>query len=216
MNIDEKILLSMMKEHQHPFGKLSVTAMCFPCNRAAVYSLIIPPEQRGFSFSGLMRTWLGIMAHKTSILNKEMEMPVEWEGIAGIVDEYDPDEKILLDKKITAWIPKEGARLHHIRQVEYYAVLLKKNNKPVEKAYVAYIDPHKNKIKTHTVKIRPLPEIEREMLDKRDYIMESVRNGILPPRNVVPWEEEGLNLVCEYCSYISRCMREGKTIGEWL
>jgi len=206
----------MFAEHDREYrhGHLSVTSLTVPCQRMPVLSLRVPPEEQSISFEGLIRTWEGIMLHKTKFLNGESELELEWEGIHGRVDEYSRAEAEVLEKKTTRSIPRENPRENHVRQVEYYSVLLERNQRPVKKASIVYIDPDSCRVVHYPVELRAFDEIEAEMLEKKKRVLECAETGILPPRNVVPWEEGGKKIVCQYCRYFARCFREGAIIGE--
>jgi len=214
--IMEKIYESIIMEADagHGYGHLSVTMLTFPCERYSVYSLIVPPEQRQLTLQGILRMWEGTKLHDTSFLRKENEVELHWNGISGRIDEYDPDEAYLIDKKVTRSIPRDGAREHHIKQIQYYSVLLERNGKPVKDASIVYINPDICRIKISPVELRPIPVVEKEMIEKKERIMNCVEHGILPPRNVVPWEEGGANVLCAYCPFVARCFREGKTFAK--
>lgn len=196
--------------HQPP-GTVSVTSLSFPCLRRAVLDLLLP--KREIDPEGLIRTWIGRKLHETLILGKKGEIEVSWSGVFGRVDEYDPDEGVLLEKKTTRSPPSEP-REHHVTQVEYYKVLLEHNGMPVSRAYIAYIDVDAATIKAFPVPMRPMEEIEEEMLEKKSKVLECVSMRILPPREVGFWEERSKRTYCSYCSYFVDCFASDVTLAE--
>jgi len=201
----EKFYLSITKEsgeeertrrkHQKE-KKPSVTALIYECMRRAYYQLTIP--ERSISPQGAVRAWVGRECHKTDILGGEMELSLEWEGITGRIDEYDPERKLLLDKKTTRVIPREPWS-HHITQCEYYKILLEENERPVDEGVLCYINVDNGTIQNYPVRFRNSEEIKKEMLEKKRTLQECLNSGILPPRKIRTWDPGGINIVCSYC-----------------
>lgn len=204
----EKAILAMMqkrKEYKRKPNTIGVTSLTFPCERHAVFSLLVPKHFVSMSFDSIMTTWVGTMLHQTQFLpDAKKELELEWSGIVGVVDEYSPSEQKLLEIKITGAIPKGEARNHHIEQTELYYLLLEKNNYPVKSIEILYINPFEHRILSYSVIPRSLQFIEIYALSKKERVMQYAKEKLLPPRNVIPWEE-GSRLVCAYCPYISLC-----------
>lgn len=214
--IIELLLLGMFREQEkreNLLGKIGVTTLTFPCARSGYYALTVPEQYRSISIYGLMKMWQGTMLHKTSILQGSMEMTLigegELDGIVGHCDEYLKEEAYVLEKKSTSTIPRDEPRPHHVQQIEYYRCLLESLGYPCARGSILYINPTTCKAKNFPVKFeRSFDEVKKEMIAKKNYIFNAVKYGIPPPRNAVPWEDEGLSIVCEYCSYIHICFRE--------
>ena len=197
--------------YTQPKGTVSVTSLSFPCLRRAVLDLLLP--RREITPEGLIRTWIGRKLHETSILGKENEIELQWEGVFGRVDEYDPETGILLEKKTTRSPPSEP-REHHVTQVEYYKVLLENNGKPVSSAYIIYIDVGSAQVKVFPVELRPFEEVREEMLRKKEKVLECVKMKILPPREVGFWDMKSKRTYCSYCSYFSACFASEMMLAE--
>jgi CRISPR/Cas system-associated exonuclease Cas4 (RecB family) len=195
--------------YSQPKGSVSVTQLSFPCLRRAVIEILSGIS--GIDPGGLIRTWIGKKCHETSILRKKMELELQWEGVYGRVDEYDPDSFVLIDKKFTRSVPSE-VREHHARQVNYYRVLLEKNGMPVSEMYVVYVDVDAAFVRVLPVEMMPLEEAEAELVERRDRVLECVKTGILPPREVRFWEEGARRTVCDYCSVFSVCFASDITL----
>ncbi len=210
----ERFYVAIAREapHVQPPGTVSVTSLCFPCARRSVIELLTGGE-RAMDPASLIRVWVGKMCHQTRVLGAgaEKELELQWEGIYGRVDEYDPATGTLLDIKTTRSVP-QSPREHHVRQVEYYAVLLAKSGRPVGEAFILYADVDSAYVKVYPVPLRPLEEVEREMLEKKNRILECARAGVLPPREVSFWEEGGRRTVCEYCGVTSLCLASDLTL----
>jgi CRISPR/Cas system-associated exonuclease Cas4 (RecB family) len=194
-------------EEFHSKGLPSVTGLCFECLRRAYYTItypdvIIDPE-------GAIRTWIGRKLHETSILGGMMEVELMYpkdNGVVGRVDEY--KDGLIIDKKSTRHIPREPYE-HHITQLEYYRLLCERNNLPVKMGALIYINVDTAEIAVFPVRfLRPLDEVERELMQKYEIVMKALKTGILPPRKMRTWEPEGNKLVCSYCPYYGICLRE--------
>jgi len=211
----EKFYAALFRESHYtqPEGTVSVTSLCFPCLRRAVIELLT--KERPIDPEGLIRTWVGTACHKTSILNKENEVEVEWEGIFGRVDEYDPDNFVIIEKKTTR-VPSSKPREHHVTQVEYYKVLLEHNGKPVKEGFLVYIDVNSAYVRVFPVEFRPTEDVEQEMLERKKKVLDCVRMNILPPREVGFWEEGGRRTFCSYCSYFALCFASDVTLARKL
>lgn len=135
------------------------------------------------------------------------ELPFDYYDIKGQVDEivhYD-GEIYVVDKKSTKRIPYKPYDTH-VRQVEIYSVLLWRqyNVRPVKGA-VLYIqkihEPNKGdnkfKVKAYTWNLRPLEEIEKEMLERLAFIKNALENDELP--------EAVLTKLCQWCQWKTMC-----------
>lgn len=218
----EKFYLSLFREEKKETKERSipVTGLIYECLRRCVYSIIIPEPL--LDTRGSIRVWIGRKLHETPIfVNGEHELEILWtpEGgaipIKGRIDELWGN--LLIEKKTTRRIPSRP-REHHVRQLEYYRVLLAKNGREVRRAAVIYVDVDSCRAQVYLVDFaRSVNEVEKEMIEKYKVITKSLETGILPPRIVRAWETGGMTTVCEYCPYFGICMTEEDERGEiWI
>ena len=183
-----------IQTHREP--GIHVSNLVYDCMRRAYYEMTF-----GASFNSLdtlVTFWLGHAVHSMPIL-KHHELPLEWNGIHGTCDEY--EDGVLLDKKSTTSerIPNE-ANDHHVRQVEYYKVMLEAMGMPVTEAHILYIQlPKPHSIRDIKVQLRSSDMVAKEMLQKKKLLQSSLEKNIPPPR-VQGW-------LCNYCSFASVCWR---------
>jgi len=194
-NMEEIILEKIAKSMNKNSGKrngIHVSSISYDCMRKAYYSI---KYGNRFNLNTLMTFWIGQQVHKTPIL-AENEIPLEWERIRGSCDDY--ENGILLEKKTCTVIPSKP-REQHVKQAEYYSVMLEEQGKPVKKIYILYIDINNKKIKVFEAKRRDSKTIKKEMLEKRDAIEKAMREGKPPERNI-SW-------LCSYCNHSNICFR---------
>ena len=211
--IVEKFYQALFREsaYSQPKGTVSVTQLSFPCIRRAVLEMLSPRKE--IDPEGLIRTWIGRKLHESSVLGGRNEVEVQWGGIFGRVDEYSPESGVVLEKKTTRYIPAEP-RENHVRQVEYYKVLLERNGMAVSSAYILYIDVNDAYVRVFPVEMRPAEEVEAEMLERKEKILECVAMNILPPRDVGFWEEKSRKTYCSYCRYFALCFGSDVVLRE--
>ena len=180
-----------MEEH-HP---ISVTALVYDCLRRAYYNAVVPEEI--IDPAGKIRVWVGKKLHETPIFPVH-ELELEWHGIHGRIDEYDPERRLLMDKKTTRHIPKEPYE-HHVKQLLFYKVLMEHSGYPVEKAVVLYIDVNSTDVAAYPVDLQnyDMKAVEEEMLEKAEKLRRALKSGILPPRK--------MSWLCGYCVYFGWC-----------
>jgi len=178
-----------------PLDRINVTDLSFPCLRHAYYSKVFHSERRG-KFNELLAMWIGIKLHETKILEKS-ELALEYMGIYGRVDEY--EDGVLLEIKTTRSLPSKPYP-HHVRQVNYYRVLLERNGYAVRFGVILYINVYTLDTKTFIIFFdQPLEDVEREMLDKKKRLEEALRSKSPPPQiPEEPW-------ACDYCIYAYMC-----------
>lgn len=167
-----------------------VSNLCYECMRKVFYNMSYGDY---FTIKTLLTFWFGKSIHLTQIL-KEHEIAAEYNGIVGSVDEY--EDGVILEKKTCSNIPKNPYP-HHVKQLEYYVLLLSKMDKPVSEAHLLYIDLGKKELVTFKVRPRPLSIIEDEMVKKKNIVIKALSTGVLPERSI-GWE-------CEYCSFAALC-----------
>jgi len=136
------------------------------------------------------------------------ELPIEHYGIKGQIDEiieYN-GEVAIVDKKSTSYIPSQPYG-NHVRQVEMYSVLFWREYGIVPKyGSVLYIlkqhekdkdGKKKFKVKAYVWELRPLEEIEKEMLDRLEKIKTALEKNELPPATP--------NALCKWCLWKDLC-----------
>lgn len=176
-----------------PEGKVHVSDIVSDCHRKNYYYRTSPIFF--FDMETTMNFWHGRIIHSRPILS-EQELEVEWNNIIGHVDDY--GDEILIEKKTTSSIPS-SPYAYHVRQAEYYRVLLEKTNHPVKAVFIVYYLKSMEPVFPAVMPIncRPVEVVANEMIQKRDIVLESIKNKILPPPNY--------GAECRYCSYISLC-----------
>lgn len=153
-----------------------------------------------------VKVWIGSQVHEFPVTTGH-ELRLEWEGIIGTVDEY--EDGYLVDKKTTREIPNRPWP-DHVKQVEYYRVLLQANGYPVLAAAIAYIDVADARIEVLPVKLnRPISKVREEMLKSRDEHLLALKEGKLPPRT--------FNWLCwDFCELFQVCFLEDEQIERLL
>lgn len=192
-SIVEKLLESISRDTQNREGEIHVSSICYPCIRKSYYSL--KHGQDFFNMKTLLTFWIGRQLHETPILS-ENEIPLNFHGIIGSADEY--ESGLLLEKKTCTQIPRYPLS-HHIRQAEYYSVMLKHQNKPVKKACILYIDIANKELKAFRIKMRDEDRVEKEMLKKKQLLEQSLESNNPPPRSI-GW-------LCSWCNFSSLCFK---------
>jgi len=172
-----------------------VTSLVYDCLRRCYYNVT---KEAKFDNVVQMKLNIGQVVHRCFRLDDAThELKLTWDGIVGAIDVYDPNTGELVDLK-TSFTPgqyvKELPYTHHRIQVEYYALLLSKNNMKITKATILYV-PH-NVAKEVT--LRPLEEIEKEVTAK----VEIVKAGTLPTGTFASRE-------CRFCPFLGDCRKDG-------
>jgi len=183
-----------------------VTALIYDCMRRIYYSLVLKLPIA--DPTGAVRAWIGKKLHETKILgpDAESEVTIEYNGVVGRIDEY--KDGVLIEKKTTRNIPREPYE-HHVRQVEYYTLMLARNGKPVKKAFIVYIDVNTGMVTAFDVtkRLRLVEVVEKEFNEKAQKIQEALKYKILPPKTVRTWPDSD-KLICQYCPYFGFCFRD--------
>lgn len=173
--------------------KIHVSGIKHSCKRNRILS-----QKLGLSLMrqvSTVKTWIGSQVHEFPVTENH-ELTLEWEGIVGTIDEY--EDGFLIDKKTTRVIPKKPYS-DHVKQVEYYRVLLQENGYPVMQAAICYIDVNNAAIEVLRVPLgRSIEAVKGEMIKNRDELLEAAKEDRLPPRL--------LNWLCyDYCELFSIC-----------
>jgi len=193
------------EEHEPDEERISVTELSAECPRAVFFSRVF-----GDYFTklrNLIALVLGKKLHEISILGKEMEKPLEWSGIKGVIDEYDPETGIVLEKKFVSRTPREPYE-HHINQVKLYKLLLAKTGLPYSYFILWYFafDNMEDPVKIFIVPTPPVDAIEREALLKREAMVFALKSGKIPQRK--------LSWYCKYCPFAKLCFMTKKHIAQ--
>lgn len=186
--------LEEQEKHVPEPDKVSVTEIVYACPR---YSYLLRKYgQEQSDMRSVIRTWIGRKLHETQILEYH-ELELEWENIRGIVDEYEGG--IAIEKKTIMKAPRSPLE-HHIRQCEYYRVLLEENGYPVIGFAILYIPLVQfDDIYVYDVtdKLRDIDTVKQEMIERRDKLLQAIQADQLPPRHTT-W-------LCRYCNNFYRC-----------
>ena len=185
------------KEKKEPeLGKVWVTELVYDCIRKAYYERKYGRDLRPLNEN--MYLAFGDLIHSVSILEKN-EMEVEWSNIKGKIDDYDPENEVLIEKKTCRRTPEEPLP-HHVKQVEYYMVLLEKNGFPVRQAFLVYINVTNGDVRVFEIWERPYEKIETEMITKKLDLLTALDKNI-PPKRKISW-------LCNYCPFAKICFSE--------
>jgi len=184
-----------LEEAKPPLEKINVTDLVFPCLRHAFYSKKFFEEKRG-RLPDLLGMWIGVKLHETRIFGSH-EIELEYNGIFGRVDGY--EDEILLELKTTRAIPPEPYP-HHVKQVEYYRVLLEKSGRPVKFAVILYVNVNDLTTKVFPILFdRSVEEVEEELIKRKKELEEALQKDIPPPPIPdEPW-------ACDYCRFAYLC-----------
>lgn len=186
------------KRSPTPIDKVHVGDILPECMRCAYYSVTVPFSLH--SIETTMHFWHGKLLHSRPILpNSHQEFSLEWERILGHVDEYSTwMGGVGLEKKSTSNIP-EKPKANHIRQGEYYRTMLEKLGHPCKHMFVVYFLKDMSPVlpTVFPIELRGVSFVGDEMIHKRDVVLVSRKNKILPPPL--------FGLQCSFCRYPSLC-----------
>jgi len=193
--LEKKLNEALVEEHEKS-GLISVTSLIYDCLRRAYY------EDKIGSFydkDTLETFWVGKAIHEKQLFDGEAELELQQEGIIGVIDEF--IDGTLIEKKsvnIKTWnfIPD-----HYKKQLNYYYWLMEANGKKVENAFLIFIKkepPHDKKI--IPVKLEPLEKIEKEILEKKEILLDALDRDIPPPQK--------FDWLCKRCPYASICFKK--------
>jgi len=176
-----------------------VTSLVYDCLRRCYYNVT---KEAKFDDVVQMKLNIGQVVHKCfRVEDATHELKLQWNGLVGAIDVYDPETGELVDLK-TSFTPgqyvKELPYSHHRIQVEYYALLLAKNSMKVSKATILYV-PH-NVAKD--VEIRPLEEVEKEVSTKVLAIKSAQETEKVPGGTYASRE-------CKFCPFLGDCRAAG-------
>lgn len=206
-----KLFLSKVAQHMDEperRNELHLTDLTAECIRQVWYDKHAPlPDD----VESRVRMWEGRMLHLMP-LTEGHELKLEYEGVKTSIDEYDPESKVLIEKKFVSFIPKDDSELnkyysHYVKQVEYEALILDRNGKPVSRAFILFVcrgEPEQNRpmIKVHEVPVDDLDAIERRFREEVT-VYELILSNPSPP--AIPEEFTPFDYPCTYCKYRARC-----------
>lgn len=189
-------MVNSMQEEYFKTG-IHITDITRDCLRPAYYRA----KYGGMQFFGLWDTynlWKGKMLHLTNVL-PQGEVEVEWSGVKGRIDDYDPATGIIVEKKIIGRIPTEPLP-HHTKQLQFQTVLMRENDKDVNKGFILYISPENKKAVGFEVPVAvaDLIDARAEIEEKAKALEKAFLENTIPPRST-SWE-------CSYCPYFTPCL----------
>jgi len=193
-----------LDEDRPPEEKIPVTSIIYSCYRRMYYTYLLGDRME---LDSILRVWVGKSCHETPVL-REHEVELELGDIVGKVDGY--EVAVILEEKTTRKKIPAVPYDHHVRQVEYYRVLLERHGKPVGIGAVLYVDVNKARARAFPVFFdRSLEEVEKEMLEKAEKLKGYLQRKELPPRDMVSeiW-------LCNYCRYSMECFRDYNPLEE--
>jgi len=177
--------------------EIHVSDLIYDCMRRAYYGKTM---RFGIRYDSILRMAIGKKIHEIPLDGSEHELELEWNGIKGRVDEYIPNPGIVLDKKTCRSLPNSPYD-HHVKQVEFYRVLLERSGRKVVACGLIYIDVASPGVRAFVWTPKyPLEVLEKEMIEKKMILEFALTNKILPPRKS-GW-------ICKYCDFFSICYGE--------
>jgi CRISPR/Cas system-associated exonuclease Cas4 (RecB family) len=205
------VVRDMEKDAEQLKG-IQVTDICYDCLRRAYYQIIFrerggEQEYKGMRESDWLRVWIGKKLHETDF-SEVHELNVNALGVHGRIDEIvvDNNEVVVVDKKSTRKIPSRPYD-HHVKQVQYYAALLRRSEMwPMlqGKAFygaVLYIDVAEGLSEVYVFPLNPEDvNVEREIAEKVAVLNRALKEG-RPPEPNAGW-------VCDYCDFLYHCVGE--------
>jgi CRISPR/Cas system-associated exonuclease Cas4 (RecB family) len=185
---------------------IPVTSIAFPCERARYYDIVYRGD-KPFSLDVTNRLWIGKALHTTNILGAAQEVEIsgavgsELEDIVGVIDEYNQQAGIVLEKKTIARIPFSVLE-HHKFQAYAYCVILKDLKLPVN--YVAWlyvsIKPVTFKVFTEEFTEEIYTDTRMKMVERKEKLVKALESNLTPNREI--------SEMCRYCSWYYKCMSE--------
>jgi len=194
-------MVEYLRAEKRERSEIHVSDLLFDCLRSCYYyKTDNNPYLPGVTMDSIIRMVIGKKVHEIPIPGSVAEKKVEWNGIVGHIDNLFLNEGILMDKKTTRKIPNYPYD-HHIKQLEYYMLLAKKNGYSVNFLVMLYIDVDSADVRAFIVNPRREEEIEKEMRRKADVLKKALSEKKIPDR-MVSWK------CTRYCGYCVRCFME--------
>lgn len=189
---------------------IHISDLVYPCLRKAYFSHVL--EDKELDIETKITFWIGHKLHELGI-GKENELAMIREGQpTGTLDdlvELEWDEQnsliVVVDKKTTKRLPKK-AYDHHVKQIRYYAVLLKDAfNIDAGHGSIVYIDVGGKTTSVKAFEIGNIDKIREEMMEKYNRLEGAIVTGV-PPEKTVTWLCDGKNRSGKrYCMYADIC-----------
>lgn len=188
-DLELKFNQGLFEEHE-PSGKISVSSIQYPCLRKAYYT-----KKYGdyFNIETAYTFWLGKAIHRMEFL-KAGEIELEWNGIIGIIDEF--EDGTIVEKKTCNELPR-SPNDHHKIQLEYYYILALKNKMVVNDLWLLYMEKKYPAHRFFQVKPRKPEVIEEEMIARKEILEKALAGKGVPKRH--------LSWLCRYCPFPPRC-----------
>ncbi|MEM1759596.1 MAG: PD-(D/E)XK nuclease family protein [Thermofilaceae archaeon] len=184
---------------------IHVTDLLYDCLRRAWYG-----KRVGEPISdpqGVLAVLVGQKLHEIAVCD-EHEVAVEHvtsrgTRVVGRVDEICTvgGETVVLDKKTTRQLPSKPHE-HHVRQVTFYAAVLHRAGRRVDRVAVLYVDVANLQTRLFVLPVTPvgLEQALAELETLADGLAAALASDTPPPRRMGWW--------CDYCSLFRRCMTE--------
>jgi len=197
-----------------PLGddEVYVSSLTSDCSRWAYYK--DKEGYGGMSLTSLFKTSIGTILHRTKFFeNAIMEGRVNYQGIRGRLDSYDPQRNILYEVKTTKndKIKHPRPNDHHVAQVLiYWALMYKMKGIIVSQAFLLYVVFPAERLVAFEVKLpkrknqtdeEALESIWQKTLAKKELLCACRKAGIAPEPT---WGEWG----CNYCDFNEECVME--------
>jgi hypothetical protein len=202
----KKIVEFDKEEREKRRNELHITDLTSECLRQIWFEKKEPlPDEP----SNNIRMWQGRMMHEMPLL-KHHELELEYDGVKTRIDEYD-DSGILIEKKFVSFIPKTEDELrkyysHYIKQVEYEALMLFANDKPISRAFLLFVcrgEPESNRPPIIAFEIKlDLESIAARFAEEVE-VLKHVLDSNEPP--IIPKNFSPFEYPCSYCKYRIRC-----------
>jgi len=189
-----------------------VSSLTGDCPRWAYYK--DKKGERDMNLTSLFKTSIGTIVHRTKFFdNAVMEGRINFEGIRGRFDGYDPDKRIIYEVKTTKndkiKYPKPNE--HHVAQVLiYWALLYKMKGIIARQAFLLYVVFPRERLVAFEVKLpmkkgqteeEVLEEIWEKNLAKKNLLIACRKAGIPPEPKWGTWSTD-------YCEFNESCIMD--------
>jgi len=225
MSMEDKIkamfLRAVLKDMEEEREGIHISHLVGECLRSSWYGIKyggtgVSDDGEEFGFkteTSIITLWLGKKLHETPISNVVIagrsghEFTLQWMDVTGTADEilYIDDSFVVVDKKTVNTLPR-FAYDRHIRQIQYYALMLYKlHNIKVDYGAVVYIKKalkleDMEAVKVYVFPIGNLVDIENDFISRVFALKDDV-----PPVAV-----RGKH--CAFCRWQEICaLEDGKT-----
>jgi len=199
--VEEEVLRSLIRylESEPRPGNIEVTSIASECLRRSYYYKTLGNT---YDLFGAIRMAVGKAFHEIPVYREGHEVKIEWNGVTGVIDEYDEVRGILIEKKThSGGLPRQPYS-HHVKQVEIYAAMLSANNKPLTAAFIVYFDVSQHTLRVFPVTFERPTEVVLAEIEERKRILQEALDSNTPPKRQVCWMCHG------YCPFVQRCFNE--------